>query len=546
MGRKKVGKQRLDKYYHLAKEHGFRARSAYKLLQLDQKFNLLRSCTSIVDLCAAPGGWLQVASSLMPLERTIIGIDLSQIKPLPGVTTIQADITHPSCALEINRLLKECDIVLHDGAPNVGTDWEQDAYVQNLLVLSALKLSSNILKKNGSFITKVFRSKDYASLLWVFEKLFNDVTSTKPLSSRGESAEIFVVCKGFLKPAELDDKFFDPEYIFGDLTDNKPIQDKMSFSVFLNEEFLLKLLKVYSMVDIKEYEYLFDTDTKLLLGDLKLVNLGDLRKIVRVRDKIVKKILNDDKYTELRHLLPVELPNEINNEKDDLWKLDHIDRTLKKNKRKIKKLENVEKLKKIRSKIYELPNNEFFEDKIFLDEIGDISSSQETLNDAREDSSSEDSGDSESFDIQEKDIPKLVKMKKNPEEFALSTVDRNVRGNENLPEWYLAEEEEFNARNVEEESVEIHTPKKQTEALNRRKKRAMRMAEKMLDNEDEEEKQKNMHKVMRKAFKKTHLKPMYVWPVNGKTVVPKTKRKVKLVDRRMKKELRALKKKKKY
>lgn len=540
MPRKKIGKQRLDKYYHLAKEHGYRARSAYKLLQLDQKFNLLRSCTSIIDLCAAPGGWLQVASSLMPLERVIIGVDLCPIKPLPGVITLKSDITQPSCTTEILRLVKECDMVLHDGAPNVGTDWEQDAYVQNVLVLSALKLACTVLKKSGSFITKVFRSRDYASLLWVFEKLFDDVTSTKPLSSRGESAEIFVICRGFLKPAVLDDKFLDPEHVFGDSTEKK-VYGTMPFSVFLNEDNLLKYLKVYANVDIKKYDTLFDVDNKALLMDLKLVNLGDLRKIVRTRDKLVRKIKADEELIALRALLPADLPKEIGDTDNGEWKLDLIDRNMKKDKRKTQKLVVAEKLRKARNRIYELPNNEFFEDKLFMDELGD--SSSETSEVVAKDEDSESSGDSESFDIEEKYIPKLVKMKKDPEAFALSTVDRNVRGNEDLPEWYLAEEEEFNARLVEEEIIEAQTPKKQMEALNRRKRRAKRAAEKMLEDENEDEKEKSMGKVMRTAFKKTKLKPMLVWPKNGKIVVPKTKRKVKLVDRRMKKELRALKRK---
>lgn len=545
MPSKKVGKQRLDKYYHLAKEHGFRARSAYKLLQLDQKFNLLKTCTSVIDLCAAPGGWLQVASSLMPIERTIIGVDLSPIKPLPGVTTIRSDITQPSCAVEIKRLISECDLVLHDGAPNVGTDWDYDAYIQNILVLSAIKLASNVLKKNGTFITKIFRSRDYASLLWLFERIFNDVVSTKPLSSRGESAEIFVVCRGYLKPVDLDQKFFDPEYIFGETAEKKSQYGILPFSVFLNDEYLLKLLKIYAKIDINSYEFLFDADTKELVNDLKLVNVGDLRKIVRVRDKIVRLIKKDENYIELRNLLPEELPKEIQNENenDTDWKLDLIKQDLKKNKKKIKKLQDIEKLRKAKNKIYELPDDEFFEDKLFINEVEVSSSEDAAAVDESEDT--EESDDSESFDIEEKDIPKLVKMKKNPEEFALSTVDRNVRGNENLPEWYLEEEEEFNARNFDEESEEVRTPKKQMEALNRRKKRAMRFAEKMLDNENEEEKQKNISKVMRKAFKKTKQKPMMIWPVKGKITIPKTKRKVKLVDKRMKKEFRAMKRKNK-
>ncbi|EJW03280.1 23S rRNA (uridine(2552)-2'-O-)-methyltransferase [Edhazardia aedis USNM 41457] len=215
MGRKKVGKQRLDKYYHLAKEHGYRARSAFKLVQLNKKYGLLQ-CNNVVDLCAAPGGWLQVLNNELPVMRQIVGIDLCPIKPIPGVSTLVCDITHIDiCLKEIRNILDgPCDLVLHDGAPNVGTDWTIDAYQQNELVLSAMNLACKLLRKNGTFVSKVFRSKDYSSLLWLFNQLFDDVSVTKPLASRNESAEIYIVAKNFKRPDKIDPDMFDPNKIF--------------------------------------------------------------------------------------------------------------------------------------------------------------------------------------------------------------------------------------------------------------------------------------------------------------------------------------------
>lgn len=105
-------------------------------------------------------------------------------------------------------------MVLHDGSPNMGTDWSVDAFNQNTLVLSAARLASQLLRQGGIFVTKVFRSADYTSLLYVFNTLFSRVDSTKPQASRAVSAEIFVVCQGYKKPSVLDERLFDPQYIF--------------------------------------------------------------------------------------------------------------------------------------------------------------------------------------------------------------------------------------------------------------------------------------------------------------------------------------------
>ncbi|KAF6766295.1 RNA methyltransferase [Ephemerocybe angulata] len=217
---KKTGKGRLDKYYKLAKEQGFRARSAFKLIQLNKKYSFLETAKCTIDLCAAPGGWLQVASKYMPTNSLIIGVDLVPIKPIPRVVTFAADITTTHCRNLLRGEMKDwkADVVLHDGAPNVGTAWIQDAFTQSELVLMSLKLAVEFLIKGGTFVTKVFRSVDYNNLIWVFNQLFGKVEATKPPSSRNVSAEIFVVCRDFLAPKFIDPKFLDPKHVFKDLS----------------------------------------------------------------------------------------------------------------------------------------------------------------------------------------------------------------------------------------------------------------------------------------------------------------------------------------
>lgn len=253
----KSSKDKRDAYYRLAKEEGWRARSAYKLLQIDEEFNLFEGVTRVVDLCAAPGSWSQVLSRVLIKGETfgragwsqnqaatrrhvlglsqnsqedtppapavqppkprdnvrIVAIDLQPMSPLEGVTCLRADITHP---FTIPLMLKALDpdtysassstssspvdLVISDGAPDVTGLHDLDIYVQSQLLWAALNLALCVLKPGGKFVAKIFRGKDVDLLFAQLKIVFQRVRVAKPRSSRASSIEAFVVCEGFCPP----------------------------------------------------------------------------------------------------------------------------------------------------------------------------------------------------------------------------------------------------------------------------------------------------------------------------------------------------------
>jgi tRNA (cytidine32/guanosine34-2'-O)-methyltransferase len=195
---------RRDVYKRTALEEGWRARSAYKLMQIDDEFHIFRDCARVVDLCGAPGSWSQVAVSRTtesPL-RQIIVIDLRRIEPIDHVICVQGDISSEATAREVIDLMHGslADVVMADGAPDLISRPEFDEYVQHALVRAALAIATMLLRPGGTFVSKVFRTKSLPTLFAQLGCFFSDVQICKPRASRLSSVESFVLCRGFQLP----------------------------------------------------------------------------------------------------------------------------------------------------------------------------------------------------------------------------------------------------------------------------------------------------------------------------------------------------------
>jgi len=322
----KLAKGRLDKYYWLAKEQGYKSRAAFKLIQIDKKFKFLSKAKCCLDLCAAPGGWTQVVAKYMPLQSLIVAIDIDKMTSIGGCQCIQGDITSKKTEAAVKRLLNDwkADIVLNDGSPNVGGAWSKDAYGQCELSLYALRMATKFLRKDGVFVTKVFRSADYNSLLWVCKQLFKTVTPFKPPSSRMSSAETFFVCEGYLAPDKIDKRLLDPTFVFKEVENRPPINvlsknygkkgnrdgyredittratfyETVPIKQFISSERPVEFLGRYSAFTFnKDDTFLFDNsniDIQEWCADLKLLSKGDFRNLLKWRLKM-KKLLQEEK-----------------------------------------------------------------------------------------------------------------------------------------------------------------------------------------------------------------------------------------------------------
>ena len=196
---KKWNKERKDEeYYKKAKKESYHSRASYKLLQLNNKFNIIKNGDMVIDLGAAPGGWSQIALDKVGEEGMVIGVDLHRIKPMEGdnFIGITGDFTSEETVEEIFKITgRKVDIILSDASPQLSGVKDVDQVRAMDLALGVLKISGLILKPHGSLIMKAFQGEEFENLLNEIKKEFRNVKTTKPPSSRKKSVEMYIIAK---------------------------------------------------------------------------------------------------------------------------------------------------------------------------------------------------------------------------------------------------------------------------------------------------------------------------------------------------------------
>ena len=190
-----INKQRRDIYVRQSNIDGYRARSAYKLIEIDEKFKIFKVGFSVIDIGAAPGSWSQYSSKVIKNGK-LISIDLKKMEPIGNSIQIQGDFTKAEIQNEIkNNLNTKADIVLSDMAVNTTGNKNVDSFQTCELCREAMVFSKQMIKENGCFVSKIFMGGTFNEIVAEGKKFFKEVKVFKPKSSRKDSKESFIICK---------------------------------------------------------------------------------------------------------------------------------------------------------------------------------------------------------------------------------------------------------------------------------------------------------------------------------------------------------------
>jgi 23S rRNA (uridine2552-2'-O)-methyltransferase len=197
-----LSRQLNDPYVAAARRRGYRSRAAFKLIELDRRFHLLRRGHRVVDLGCAPGGWTQVAVERVGARGRVLGVDLAEIAPVAGASFLLADLRDSEvAAVVIGHALGGADVVLSDMAPPATGHARTDHLRIVALAECAFAVAEQILEPGGIFVAKVFQGGAEGELLARLKQAFTELRHAKPPASRAESAETYVVAKGFRRSA---------------------------------------------------------------------------------------------------------------------------------------------------------------------------------------------------------------------------------------------------------------------------------------------------------------------------------------------------------
>ena len=186
-------------YYKKAKEENYRSRATYKLVQANEKYQLIKRNDVVVDLGAAPGGWIQAARKMTGKHGYVLGVDLKPIEPFTQeyIRTIIADMTDPDIVQEIVSFLpRKADAVISDAAPNITGVWEVDHARQIDLATRALGIAQCLLRPGGNFFVKVFQGGLLDEFIQTVKASFETVMLVKPQASRAKSSEMYILALG--------------------------------------------------------------------------------------------------------------------------------------------------------------------------------------------------------------------------------------------------------------------------------------------------------------------------------------------------------------
>ena len=188
--------KKRDYYYKKAKEEKYRSRAAYKLFQAVKKYHFIKRHDVVVDLGAAPGGWIQAARKIVGNKGFVLGVDIKPIDPFPQkyVRTIMGDINDPEITQQILEFVpRKANVVISDASPNISGIWEVDHARQIDLAQQALRIASETLEPFGNFFVKVFQGDMLDDFIKKVQKHFEVVRIMKPKASRAKSSEIFIL-----------------------------------------------------------------------------------------------------------------------------------------------------------------------------------------------------------------------------------------------------------------------------------------------------------------------------------------------------------------